>query len=100
MSDLIVTCVNPAAGIAGGEVILGLQRVTADMLPRLQVRFCGADAHLVSANTRRAVALVPDIATDGPLPISVATDSGEPANSDVSFTLGRRIASTVHPVTN
>ncbi|HYW72500.1 MAG TPA: hypothetical protein VE961_15795 [Pyrinomonadaceae bacterium] len=98
--DWKVIGVDPAAAIAGGEVAVRLQGVSAEMLARLDVRFCGADAHLVSVNTRRALALVPEIPYAGKVQITTAVDSVEHDDGAVTLTLGKRLAENLHPVTN
>ena len=101
MSEPHVTAIEPAAGIAGGEVIVRVEGVNREQLARLEVRLYGETAHLVSVNTRRALALVPDISIDRPVQVSLATDPKAPSNeSTVDFTIGRRIAGNLHPVTN
>ena len=101
MREPHVTAIEPAAGIAGGEVVVRVEGVTPEDLPRLEVRLYGETAHLVSVNTRRALALVPEISIDRSVQVSVALDPAAPSNeSTVHFRIGRRMASNLHPVTN
>jgi sugar lactone lactonase YvrE len=98
--DLQVVDVAPAAAIAGGEVAVRLKGLTAEMLPRLEVRFCGADAHLVSANTKRALVLVPDIPIDGVVQVTAATDPAHAPDGATTLMMGKRLAANLHPVAN
>jgi len=96
-----VTAVEPAAGIPGGEVRVRLSGVTAGSLKDVQVQFRGANAHLVSVNTSRALALVPDVNTDGPVNVCVvANGAAAPDDGGVQFTVGKRLAHSLHPVAN
>lgn len=96
-----VKTLDPTAGIPGGEIIIEYQETSADLLNTLEVRFGGATAHLVSANRKRAVAIIPDMATDGAVQVAVAGDpAAAPGTSGVDFVLGRQVAGRLHPVAN
>ena len=99
-NDLKVIEVRPAAAIAGGEVAVRLQGVSAEMLPRLEVRFSGTEAHLVSVNTRSALALVPEITAEGVVQVTAATDSAPKTDVATTLMMGKRLAGNLHPVTN
>jgi len=93
--------IDPPAGIAGGEVIVHFDRLSAAALSRLQVRFAGVPAHLVSAKTDRALALVPEVASDGAVKVDIVTEAGDPqTGTAAAFTIGTRMAANLHPVTN
>jgi sugar lactone lactonase YvrE len=93
--------IDPAAGIAGGEVIAHFDELSREALPRLQVRFAQTSAHLVSAKTDRALALVPEVAADGAVQVDVVTEARlEQTAAAVTFTMGTRLAANLHPVTN
>src|ERR1043165_9138869 len=99
--NLSVTSVKPNAGIAGGEVMVYLLGVAPEMLATLGVRFGSADAHLVSVNASRALALIPEVA--GEAPVSVTADNVPPSQStdgSAQFTIGKRLARSLHPVAN
>jgi sugar lactone lactonase YvrE len=99
--NLTVTSVQPSAGIAGGEVMVHLLGVTAEMLPSLSLSFGGSEAHVVSVNTNRALALVPDAAVDGPVDVTLETlQTGQSSNDNPQFTTGKQLARDLHPVTN
>ena len=98
--NLTVTSVEPNAGIAGGEVIVHLLGVTAEMLPSLGVNFGGGDAHLVSVSTARALALVPDVGADEPVEVILETSRDRSSGGDPQFIIGKRLADNLHPVAN
>jgi hypothetical protein len=96
--NLQVIKVEPNAGIAGGEVIVHLLGVTAEMLPALGVNFGGGDAHLVSLNNTRALALVPDVAVHNPVAVILETPQGRSSDGHPHFTIGQKLAGDLHPV--
>ena len=96
-----VKTLNPTSGIPGGEVIVEYKQISADLLKRLEVRFAGASAHLVSANRTRALAIIPEIAGDGPIQVSVADNPAvHPSTGGVDFVLATELAGNLHPVAN
>lgn len=98
--NLTVTSVEPNAGIAGGEVIVHLSGVTAELLPTLRVNFGGSDAHLVSVANTRALALVPDVVVDQPVEVVLTTPQSRSSDGSPQFTMGQRLARDLHPVAN
>jgi sugar lactone lactonase YvrE len=98
-----ITSIEPTAGIPGGEVRvrLSLSGITEEALRRLSVRFSGAEAHMVSINSSRALVLIPDGTDDGRVPVTTSEDSfARDSPWDIQFTLGRRLARNLHPVTS
>jgi sugar lactone lactonase YvrE len=98
-----ITSVEPAAGIPGGEVLvrLSLSGPNEESLGRLNVRFSGAEGHLVSISSSRALVLVPDGMIDGRVQLTISEDDSTPDSPwDVQFTAGKRLAQDVHPVAN
>jgi sugar lactone lactonase YvrE len=98
-----ITSVEPAAGIPGGEVRVRLSPsgINAESLGRLGVSFAQAEAHLVSISSSSALVLIPDVLAEGP--VRLTTSAGESLRQspgDVQFTLGKRLARNLHPVTN
>jgi hypothetical protein len=98
--NLTVTNVEPNAGIAGGEVMVSLLGVTAEMLPALRINFGGDEAHVVSVNTKRALVLVPDVAADEPVEVALETPQNQLSGDNPQFTIGKRLAGNLHPVAN
>src|ERR1043166_3678188 len=98
-----ITSVEPAAGVPGGEVLvrLSLSGVNEESPARLKVRFSGAEAHLVSISSSRALVLVPDGMIEGPVQLTISEDeSAADSQLGVQFTAGKRLAQNVHPVAN
>ena len=96
-----VKTLNPTSGIPGGEVIVEYKEISADLLRSLEVRFAGASAHLVSANRTRALAIIPEMASDGAIQVSVADNPAvQPSSDGLDFMLARQVAGNLHPVAN
>ena len=97
----LVKTLNPTSGIPGGEVIVEYKEISADLLRSLEVRFAGASAHLVSANRTRALAIIPEMASDGAIQVSVADNPAvQPSSGGLDFMLARQVAGNLHPVAN
>src|SRR5436190_4276228 len=96
-----ITSIEPSSCNPGGEVRLSLNGITEESLSRLSVRFSRAEAHLVSISSSRALVLVPDGIADGPVRLTTSDDESLPRGPwDVQFTVGKRLARNLHPVTN
>jgi glucose/arabinose dehydrogenase len=96
-----VTSVEPPAGIPGGEVRVRLSGLTAGSLKDVQLHFSSAKAHLAALNTTRALTLVPDLNADSAVNVSmVANESIASGDPGVQFTIGKKLAHSLHPVAN
>src|SRR6266481_4476257 len=96
-----VKTLSPTSGIPGGEIIVEYREISADVLRRLEVRFAGASAHLVSANQTRAVAIIPDMEIYGAVQVTVADNpADQPTPGGVDFIVARQLAGDLHPVAN
>ncbi|HVG18037.1 MAG TPA: gluconolaconase [Blastocatellia bacterium] len=90
--------VNPAAGIAGGEVVIECSDFDTD-----RVRTCGAwfgeeRASLVGASRRRVLAVVPEAVVGGELDLTLESDGRRtPA---ARFTAGAKLSDDLHLVAN
>ena len=100
MTGPCVTKVQPAAAIPGGEIVVHFQDMSPELLRRIELRFNGENAHLVSVSTKRALVLVPEVAVGEAVGVSVATDPMGSNESPVKLTIGKKIASDLHPVAN
>ncbi|MFN2577400.1 MAG: SMP-30/gluconolactonase/LRE family protein [Pyrinomonadaceae bacterium] len=96
-----IKSLSPTSGIPGGEVIVEYKQISGDVLNSLEVRFDGASAHLIAANRTRAIAIIPETATDGAVRVDVANDRAvESSERGVDFMIARQLAANLHPVTN
>src|SRR5216117_12404 len=94
-----VKTLNPTSGIPGGEVIVEYETISADLLRKLEVRFAGASAHLVSANRTRAIAIIPELETEDSVQVTVAGDAARQRRTGgIDFVLARQLAENLHPV--
>src|SRR5215212_10525214 len=88
--------VNPAAGIAGGEVVVECSDFDTD-----RVRTCGAwfgeeRASLVGASRRRVLAVVPESGAAGELDLTLESDGRR--TGPAKFTAGVKLAGDLHLV--
>jgi sugar lactone lactonase YvrE len=90
--------VDPAIAIPGGEVAIDCAEFDTSDPTLCAVWFGNERAPLVALSPRRALAIVPEIKPNGPLP--VALESQGTRSSDISVIVGRRLAEDLHPVTN
>jgi sugar lactone lactonase YvrE len=89
---------DPAAGIAGGEVTIDYSGFDNKDPSKYTVWFAGQQAHIVARGPKRAVVLVPELKQSGPVEV-VAERAGTQSPS-ATFTMGRKIAEDLHPVAN
>ena len=100
MSDPVrITRVDPAAGIAGGEVTVAYAGVTPEGSRGLGILFDAKPAHITALGRGRALVSIPELSAEGPIEIVVLT--AEPrASSAANFIIGRKLTGGVHPVAN
>ena len=88
--------IDPAFGIAGGEVSIDCADFDTNDPTKCAVWFDSERAPLVALGPARVLAIVPDLKYSGAVQVKleVAGVESEPA----SFTIGRRLIEDVHPV--
>jgi sugar lactone lactonase YvrE len=100
MSDsLQIKRVDPAAGIAGGEVRVEYKGVPGQAVQDLDVTFAGQAAHLTALGGGRALVVIPEIHEAGKIEVVVAPRNAE-ASPAAEFIIGEKLAGGLHPVTN
>jgi sugar lactone lactonase YvrE len=94
-----IHAISPAAGIPGGEIIItGSNFDTADSR-QAKVLFGSTPGRIISASPKRIIVAVPDFNQDSrPEGVKLATATTE--SESFSFTVGERLADTLHPVAN
>lgn len=90
--------VDPAAAIPGGEVVIECAEFAARPLRACRVLVEGESAHLVAANARRVLALMPEGLPGGEVEINLA--SGDERSAPTKLTLAAKLAEDLHPVAN
>jgi sugar lactone lactonase YvrE len=90
--------VDPAAGIAGGEVTIDYSGFENKEPGKLAVSFAGEQAHIVALGANRAVVLVPELKQSGP--VEVVVERAGTQSTPATFIVGRKIAEDLHPVAN
>jgi len=100
MNDLDdIRRVHPAAGIPGGEIVVEYtERDASSVSGRLWVG--DQRAHLVAANRRRALAIVPALRTGGDVPVRIGSSIDGSTVSGSRLLVGRKLAEDLHPVTS
>lgn len=100
MTDsLQITRVDPAAGIAGGEVRVEYKSASWQDPRELEILFDGKAAHLTASGRGRALAVIPDIDEAGEIEV-VAGPRNAGASAPAAFIAGEKLAGGLHPVTN
>lgn len=96
MSSAVIH-IDPAAGIAGGEVTIDCEGFEIADPSTFRVSFGGETAHITALGSRRVMVVVPEIRSGGPTEVILeASEHRGTAN----FVTARRIAEDLHPVTN
>lgn len=93
-----ITGVSPAAGIAGGEVVIDCVGFDNSEPTVCSVLFNNESAPLTALSSRRALAIVPELKQAGPIEISLECENER--SSPATFTMGSRLAEDLHPVAN
>lgn len=92
--------VTPAAAIPNAELTLEYERIPTAVAAQVAFEFSGKAAHIVAAGTSRALVRVPPVEETGEVNVATRINASEPVPSNAALTIGRRIASDVHPVSN
>ena len=98
MSEVRILRIDPAAGITGGEVNVDCSGLEGKDPADCAVWFGDAQADIVAFGPKRAVVLVPELKQNGQ--IDVVLEAAGQRSAPATFTLGRKIAEDLHPVTN
>ncbi len=97
--SLQITRVDPAAGIAGGEVKVEYRAGRGQPVRDLHILFAGKAAHLTALGGGRALVLIPETAGNGKIEVVFALND-TPAGNASEFVAGGKLAGGLHPVTN
>lgn len=93
--------IDPLAGIPGGEVVIEYAEAEFDRVSKRGLWFGAERAHLVAANRRRALAVVPELRNGGEVVVTIGReDERNPAGPKVRFRIATKIAEDLHPVSN
>src|SRR5260370_3985370 len=97
LAGKIIT-IDPSYGIPGGEVVIDCADLNTSDPFTCAVWFDNTQAPIVALSSRRILAVVPETKDSGP--VNVLLQSGEEQSAPVTFTVGKRLAADLHPVTN
>lgn len=92
--------VDPAAGISGGEVAVEYSRASNEASNNATIKFADRPAHSVAQGTHRALVLVPELKESGQIDVAVEDQPDGTSLGRARFTMGKKLASNVHPVAN
>ena len=93
--------IDPACGISGGEVVVEYTETDGAGLNERGLWFGSQRAHLVAANRRRALAIVPDLKEGGEVAITIGHNGeGQITDSKTRFLIATKLAEDLHPVSN
>ena len=90
--------VDPAAGIPGGEVVIECAEFAANQIRACRALFQGESAHLVGANARRVLAIVPEGLPGGEVELNLENDGAR--TEPTKIVVGTKLAEDLHPVAN
>lgn len=90
--------VNPAAGVAGGEVMIECAGFDTSKLPRCALWFNDEKTSIVALGPKRVLAIVPELKVSGNVKLTLESASGR--SKDATFMVGKKIAEDLHPVAN
>src|SRR5688572_3629771 len=93
-----ILSINPVFGVPGGEVVIEcVDFDTSD--PALCAAWFGdAVAPIVALSSKRILAIVPETKTGGM--VEVRLQSGDTETEPATFTIAKKLAGDLHPVTN
>ena len=93
--------IDPPAGIPGGEIAIDFTVPAGRAHGDLRVLVDEAEAHLVAVSKHRTLALLPKLATDGDVAVSINFADDDATLAGVSrFLAGKKLADGLHPVAN
>src|SRR5260370_4144953 len=93
-----IISIAPLYGVPGGEVIIDCAGFDTSDPSTCAVWFDNIQAPIMALSSRRILAVVPE--TNGSGVIDVILQSGDEQSAPVTFTVGKRLAADLHPVTN
>jgi sugar lactone lactonase YvrE len=97
-SESEILKIDPAAGIAGGEVVISCAGFDTTQPSACSVWFNHTQASIVALGSKRVVALVPDARQSGS--VSASLRSGKVKSKPAAFVQGKKLAEDLHPVGN
>lgn len=96
MNETRILGISPAAGVAGGEVVIDCANFDTSEPSECAVWFNDSRAAIVALGPKRIVAIVPELRSAGA--VAVTLESPGVRSPAASFIIGRRIAEDLHPV--
>ena len=93
-----ILSINPTFGVPGGEVVINCVAFDTSDPAMCAVWFGDTVAPIVALSPNRILAIVPETRAGGP--VEVRLQGGLDRSEAVQFTVAKRLASDLHPVSN
>ena len=93
-----ILSINPPFGVPGGEVVIDCADFDTSDPALCAAWFGDSVAPIVALSPKRILAIVPETGTGGI--VEVKLQSGDKETAATSFTIARKLAGDLHPVTN
>src|SRR5216683_1869315 len=93
-----IISIDPSYGVPGGEVVIDCADLDTSDPSTCAVSFDNRQAPIVALSSRRILAIIPETKESGG--VNVILQSGDEQSAPVTFTVGKRLAADLHPVTN
>src|SRR5678816_2532945 len=90
--------ITPAYAIEGAEIAVDCTDLDTSIPSRCSEMIGDSEAPIVALGPRRVLAIVPEIRTSGPVEVRLKVD--DQLSAPVNLTVGKRVITDVHPVTN
>jgi sugar lactone lactonase YvrE len=97
-SEAQITNIDPAAGIAGGELVISCTGFDTSAPAKCSAWFNSTRAPIVALGARRVMVLIPEARQSGT--IGVTLHAGEQKSAGVDFIQGKKLVEDLHPVAN
>ena len=93
-----ILAINPPFGVPGGEVVIDCADFNTSDAALCTAWFGDSVAPIVALSPKRILAIVPETRTGGT--VEVKLQSGDTETAATTFTIARKLAGDLHPVTN
>jgi sugar lactone lactonase YvrE len=95
-----IHAISPTAGIPGGEIIITGSQFDSANFRQAKVLFGSTAGRIISASPKRIIVAIPEITGSSPRPDGVRLATATTESESFPFTVGERLADTLHPVAN
>ena len=90
--------IDPPFGIPGGEIVIDCEQLDTEDPASCAVLFGAEHAPMVALGSKRILAIIPETRQVGN--VEIRLQSGDERSAPANFTVARKLASDLHPVSN